>query len=345
MNFGPVFRRTIFDGFVFTYLILVALIVMVRPPEEAYAHFGEYMPLFVGLLVATSVGSFALSSFGIRTLGEILFAPPHKRHRTALTKPWFRSFWGVQAGVATVVSLLVGLWVTEASFIRMLDEESFWPAMRLLKTLMTPDWAILPQAVLKMIETIYIAFVATAIAVPVAFLLSFFSAKNIMGSNSRGMAVYTLLRGFFNVTRSIEPIIWAIIFSIWVGFGPFAGMLALMVQSVASLTKQYSEYVESVDEGPIEGIRATGANTVQTVWYAIVPQVVLPYISYTIYRWDTNVRMATIIGFVGGGGIGRMLIEYQLQAQWPQVGCIIVVIAFVVWLMDAFSAYVREAIK
>jgi phosphonate transport system permease protein len=81
------------------------------------------------------------------------------------------------------------------------------------------------------------------------------------------------------------------------------------------------------------------------VWFAIVPQVVLPYISFTVYRWDINVRMATIIGLVGGGGIGTMLVQYQGQAMWPEVGTIIVVIAVVVWIMDQASAYIREALK
>ena len=129
------------------------------------------------------------------------------------------------------------------------------------------------------------------------------------------------------------------------GIGPFAGMLALMIHSIASLAKQYSEMVETVDEGPIEGIESAGASKLQTIWFAIVPQVILPYISFTVYRWDINVRMATIIGLVGGGGIGTMLIQYQGQAMWPEVGTIIVVIAIVVWLMDQASAYIREALK
>jgi phosphonate transport system permease protein len=122
-------------------------------------------------------------------------------------------------------------------------------------------------------------------------------------------------------------------------------MLALCLHSVASLAKQYSEITEAVNEGPIEGIRSTGAGFLQTIWFAIVPQVILPYVAFTIYRWDINVRMATIIGLVGGGGIGTMLIKYQGQALWPEVGCIIVVIAAVVWLMDTASAYLREALK
>ena len=103
--------------------------------------------------------------------------------------------------------------------------------------------------------------------------------------------------------------------------------------------------VETVYEGPIEGVQSCGANKLQTIWFAIVPQVILPYISFTVYRWDINVRMATIIGLVGGGGIGTMLIKYQGQAMWPEVGTIIVVIAAVVWIMDQASAYIREALK
>ncbi|MNY52910.1 Phosphate-import permease protein PhnE [compost metagenome] len=103
--------------------------------------------------------------------------------------------------------------------------------------------------------------------------------------------------------------------------------------------------VESAEEGPIEAIESTGANKLQTIWFAIVPQVLLPYISFTVYRWDINVRMATVIGLVGGGGIGTMLIQYQGQAMWREVGCIIFVIAVVVWALDQASAYIREALK
>ena len=155
---------------------------------------------------------------------------------------------------------------------------------------------------------------------------------------------YYALRFVFNFTRSVEPLIWAIIFSVWVGIGPFAGMIALMLHSIASLAKLYSEQIESIDRGPMEAIEATGANRVQVVWYAVVPQVVLPFLSYTIYRWDINIRMATIIGLVGGGGVGTLLMQYQGLAKWHEVGTIIITIAVVVWLMDYISAKVREAI-
>jgi phosphonate transport system permease protein len=110
------------------------------------------------------------------------------------------------------------------------------------------------------------------------------------------------------------------------------------------LAKLYSEQIESIDRGPMEAIEATGASRVQTIWYSVVPQIILPFLSYTIYRWDINIRMATIIGLVGGGGVGTLLMQYQGIARWNEVGTIIITIAVVVWVMDYISAKVREAI-
>jgi phosphonate transport system permease protein len=121
-------------------------------------------------------------------------------------------------------------------------------------------------------------------------------------------------------------------------------MLALMIHTVSSLTKQYSEQIEDIDTGTLEAIDATGAHPIQVVWYAIVPQIIIPFLSFTIYRWDINVRMATIIGLVGGGGIGTMLMQYQGLGLWNEVGLIVLMIAVVVWVMDYVSAKVREAL-
>lgn len=345
---GSSIKRTAFDGLIFGYLILAALIAFYRPESFALENSVQLSESFRIFLVAVAFGSVisvALNLSGYRTLGEVLFAPPHRKHTHASLKAWYQTFWGVQTLISFLVTLVFGFIVTKFSFIELLEKESVEQALRLFTQLAQPDWTILNRAILKIIETIFIAFMATIVAVPVAFVLSFLCAKNIMGGTPIGYAIYATLRLVFNVSRSIEPILWAIIFSVWVGFGPFAGMLALMIHSIASLAKQYSEIVETVEDGPIEGIESTGAGRIQTIWFAIVPQIILPHISYTIYRWDINVRMATIIGFVGGGGIGTMLLEYQGQARWPQVGTIIVVIALVVWMMDAFSSYVREAVK
>ncbi|WP_413586501.1 phosphonate ABC transporter, permease protein PhnE [Bdellovibrio sp. HCB274] len=335
------FRRIVFDSLSVAFLLCSLCVALFVTNEDQLLDLQRDLLfiLFFSLVGACVAG--VLRRNRVQTLGGVLF---ESHLQTPAETPWYRSVWGGQLLVLLVTSLTVAVFKTDFSFIELLDQHGFAGAVRLFKGIFNPNWEILPKAVLNIIETVFMAFLATTIAIPFAFVLSFVCAKNIM-SGPIAYPVYLALRTFLNVTRSIEALIWAIIFSVWVGIGPFAGMLALMIHSVASLAKQYSEMVEAVEEGPIEAIQSTGAGKMQTVWYAIVPQVVLPYISFTVYRWDINVRMATVIGMVGGGGIGTMLIQYQGQAMWREVGCIIVVIAAVVWLLDLASAHIREALK
>jgi phosphonate transport system permease protein len=344
MKKGQIFKRTLFDSLSVSYLACLLLLAVFSPSYEDLLDLSRnviYVVLFFAFGIAVSWG---LNAYSIKTLGEVIFEPAHKKAHAPVGK-WFQHFWVWHLIITFVITMIVALSVTKFSIYELTDENGFNGAMRLFSGLLHANLSILPRAVLAIFETIYIAFLATTLAIPIAFVLSFMCAKNIMATGPFGFLIYLGLRTFFNVMRSIEALIWAIIFSVWVGIGPFAGMLALMIHSIASLAKQYSEIVESVNSGPIEGIEATGANRLQMIWFAVVPQIILPYVSFTIYRWDINVRMATIIGLVGGGGIGTMLIQYQGQAMWPEVGCIILVIAIVVWSMDTASAYIREAIK
>ena len=340
---GYIVRRTILDAVTAAFLTCVAVVVIFSPSNEDLLNLNRNVLVFFSGFVLGAVLSTILNRIGIKTLGETIFEPAYKKARTE-DVPTLKTFWGWQLVITLIITFIVGMYKVKFDFYELMNEDGFNGMVRLLKGIFSPNWDILPKAVLNIIETIFMAFIATTLAIPFAFLLSFLCARNIMKSPV-GFSVYLLLRTALNTIRSVEALIWAIIFSVWVGIGPFAGMLALMVHSIASLAKQYSEMVESVSEGPIEGIQSTGATTLQTIWFAIVPQVVLPYISFTVYRWDINVRMATIIGLVGGGGIGTMLIQYQGQAMWPEVGTIVVVIAVVVWLMDQASAYLREALK
>lgn len=336
-------RRTVFDSLCFAFLACTLLVAFFQPAPETMLDLGLLSTAWFGSMLAGAAVSFALNRAGIKTTGESIFEPPYKK-AMAEERSWFKTFSGWQLAVTLVMTFIVGVYKTKFSLYELLNEDGFAGAIRLFNGLFHPNLALLPKAILNIIETIFMAFIATALAIPVAFVLSFVCARNVMTSKP-AFAVYLLLRTLLNVVRSVEALIWAIIFSVWVGIGPFAGMLALMIHSIASLAKQYSEMVETVSEGPIEGVLSTGATKLQMIWFAIVPQVILPYISFTVYRWDINVRMATIIGLVGGGGIGTMLIQYQGQAMWPEVGCIILVIAVVVWLMDQASAYLREALK
>jgi len=159
-----------------------------------------------------------------------------------------------------------------------------------------------------------------------------------------GIVVYTITRTILNVLRAIEALIWVIIFVVWVGIGPFAGVLALTLHTIAALGKLYSEQVESILPGPLEAVKATGATRLQTIMYAVIPQIVPPYISFTIYRWDINVRMSTIIGFAGGGGIGFLLFQNINLLNYRAASAQMFAIAVVVALMDYFSAWLRNKV-
>lgn len=159
-----------------------------------------------------------------------------------------------------------------------------------------------------------------------------------------GFVIYTIARGIFNALRSIEPLIMAIVFVVWVGLGPFAGVMALTLHTIAALGKLFSEQIEGIDEGPIEAINSTGANRLQMIVFAVIPQIIPPYIAYTLYRWDINVRMSTIIGFVGGGGIGFLLSQSIRLLRYREASVMMLAIAIVVSLLDYVSASVRRRV-
>ena len=157
-----------------------------------------------------------------------------------------------------------------------------------------------------------------------------------------GMVIYYVTRTILNGLRSVEALVMAIVFVITVGIGPFAGVMALGLHTVVSLAKLYSEQVENIASGPLEAIQATGANRLQTIVYGVVPQIIPPYISYTMYRWDINVRMSTIIGFVGGGGIGFLLIQNTNLLNYRAAATQMLAIAVVVASLDFVSSVIRE---
>jgi len=192
--------------------------------------------------------------------------------------------------------------------------------------------------------TVAMALMATALAMLFAIPLSFLAARNLMSGNFITYSIYLILRTFLNILRSIEALIIAIVFVVIVGLGPFAGMLALAMHSIAALAKLYSEVIEGIDPGPIEAIRATGANWLQVVRYAVIPQIIPPFTSFTIYRWDINVRSATIVGFVGGGGLGFLLIELIRINDMRGVSAVFITIAVIVIILDYVSAKIREGL-
>ena len=197
----------------------------------------------------------------------------------------------------------------------------------------------------KMVETIFLALMATTFGILVAVPLSFLGARNLMTGSRSGTLIYYTVRTGLNILRSIEPLILAILFVVWVGIGPFAGVLALGLHSIASLGKLFSEQIESIDAGPVEAITAVGAKPVQIVFFGVLPQELLPFLALSFYRWDINVRMSTIIGFVGGGGIGFLLQQWINLLKYNEAGTALLAIAIVIITLDILSAKIRERVQ
>ena len=207
---------------------------------------------------------------------------------------------------------------------------------------LTPN--VLHVVIQQMLVTIFQAMLATTIGALIALPFSFLAAKNLTGRSPLSVWLYYLARGVLNILRSIEALLYVVIFVFWVGIGPFAGMLALAVTSFALIGKLFSEAIENIEDGPIEAVTATGATPLQVISYAVLPQIVPPFISYLIYQWDINVRMATIIGFAGGGGIGLTLTTFFGSLQYHKAGTVVAMIVIIVALMDFASAKLRQAL-
>ena len=196
----------------------------------------------------------------------------------------------------------------------------------------------------KLIETIAIGLLATLFSTILAIPLSFFAAHNIMSRFPGGLAIYYVMRVFLNITRAVDTVIWGLIIVVWVGLGDFAGIIALTIHSVAALGKLYSEEIEHIDTGPVEAVQSTGANLFQIIRFAVIPQIVPSFLGYTLLRWDINMRSATVVGFVAGGGIGFFIVESIQMGGYQQYGAALWVVAIVIILVDYLSARWRENI-
>ncbi|HEC62961.1 MAG TPA: phosphonate ABC transporter, permease protein PhnE [Candidatus Acetothermia bacterium] len=278
--------------------------------------------------------------------------PPHEaKRRRALV-----SQWGLMALLLTGLTIWLGWLIIQVDLGLLIRRRAH--GLTLWREMLRPDFTYfavpdpvfelrrLPFSILDMaVITLFMALLATVLGALFAFPLSFLGARNIMGFNILGWMVYFVMRGLFNIFRSIETLLWAVIFAIWVIWGsPLAGVLALTVHTIAALGKLYSEQVEGIDPGPVEAVVAAGGSRLEVIRYAVIPQVAPSFWAFTMYRWDINVRMSTVIALVGGGGIGDLLFYYKNQGDWPKVGAVIMVIVAIVWAMDYISGRLRERI-
>lgn len=191
----------------------------------------------------------------------------------------------------------------------------------------------------EMLVTLQIAIWGTALAVVAGIPLAILSASNVAP-----VWVVQPIRRLMDSFRAINELVFAMVFIVAVGLGPFAGVMALFIHNTGVVAKLFSEAVEAIDPRPVEGIRATGSSRLHEVIFGIVPQVIPLWISYTLYRFETNVRSATVLGLVGAGGIGFSLNETMRGFEYAETAMIIIIIILSVSLIDVLSAQLRKMI-
>ncbi len=190
----------------------------------------------------------------------------------------------------------------------------------------------------EMLITVQIAIWGTFLSVVLAVPLGLLSSSNIVPA-----WVYQPMRRLMDACRAINEMVFAMLFIVAVGLGPFAGVLALWVHTTGVLAKLFSEAVEAIDPRPVEGVRATGANALEEIIYGVIPQVLPHWISYSLYRFESNVRSASVLGIVGAGGIGMVLWDIIRSFQYAQTCAVMIIIVAVVVVIDVISSRIRAA--
>ena len=202
-----------------------------------------------------------------------------------------------------------------------------------------PNFSQWPLFIEEMIVTLQIALWGTTLAVITAIPMALLGSANLVPP-----WVYQPIRRVMDACRAINEMVFAMLFVVAVGLGPFAGVLALWIHTTGILAKLFSEAVEAIDPQPVEGIRSTGASALHEILYGVIPQVMPLWISFALYRFESNVRSATVVGMVGAGGIGVVLWEIIRGFQYAETCAVMLIIIATVTCIDLLSARIRRAL-
>ena len=211
----------------------------------------------------------------------------------------------------------------------------------LVTRMFPPDWEYMDQLLGPLIETIHIATLGTAVTILIAFPIAFLAARN----TTFNPATWFIGRFILVTSRSVNTVVWGLLFVAIFGPGPMAGIWAIAARSIGFMGKLVAEAIEEIDEGVAEAIEATGASRLQVLLFGILPQVLPVIYGTTVYRWDINIRESTVLGFVGAGGIGILLYSSINQFMWQEVALILLSVFGVVIVSEFISAAVRKRIS
>ena len=228
----------------------------------------------------------------------------------------------------------------EIDFIKLMTDSSKYFG-DILSRMLPPDFNNFQELVYAMLETIEIAFLGTFIAIVLSIPLGLFSARNL----APNYFVYILSKTIIIFFRAIPEFIMAMILVIAIGFGAMPGVLALGLHTMGFLAKFYAEDIEHVNEGPIDALKSSGATKSQIISFGVIPQILPAFVANNLYILDRNVRMATMLGIVGAGGIGYELQSSFRMFEYEKVSAIIILIFVTIFLIDHLSAFIRSKIK
>ena len=242
------------------------------------------------------------------------------------------------AGWAVALAFLVWAWRgAEMRPMTLITESG--NILTLIKDFFPPDFTDWRLYATEMVVTLQVAIWGTLLAVVCAVPLGILSSDNIVP-----WWVYHPVRRLMDAARAINEMVFAMLFVVAVGLGPFAGVLALWVHTTGVLAKLFSEAVEAIEPSPVEGVRSTGASFLEEVIYGVIPQVFPLWISYSLYRFESNVRSATVVGMVGAGGIGMVLWELIRSFAFEQTCAVMALIVLVVVVFDMLSQQLRKRV-
>jgi phosphonate transport system permease protein len=240
------------------------------------------------------------------------------------------------ASWAAVVGVLA--WAWQGSDIRPYDLVAYSGNMATFaRDFLEPDFHRWPLYAEQMLVSVQIAIWGTVLAVAFGIPLGILCADNVVPA-----WIHFPIRRVMDAARAINEMVFAVLFVVAVGLGPFAGVLAIFVHTTGVLAKLFSEAVEAIDPRPVEGVRATGADRIHEVIYGIVPQVLPLWISYALYRFESNVRSATVVGLVGAGGIGQVFFEAFRGFDYQATSAILIIIIVTVSVLDIASQRLRK---
>ncbi|MFZ6754644.1 phosphonate ABC transporter, permease protein PhnE [Undibacterium sp. Dicai25W] len=204
-----------------------------------------------------------------------------------------------------------------------------------------PNWQVMGNLLKPAIETVQIAIWGTLLGLFFAIPISFLAARNL----NKNRYLYQTVRQLLNVIRSINELILALVFVSAVGLGPFPGVLALALHGIGMIGKFFAESIEEIDEGPLEALRSTGARPLQVIAFGVIPQVLTAWIAIILYRFEVNLRQATVLGMVGAGGLGFELVNSLKLFKYQDTASCIIVVTLMVVIADTVSSRLRYAIQ